>query len=184
MTPPAFRKIGGLPCWMICIGAVGVILFPQIASANFWSVLHMDAKELETVTDDQLCGTLACTGKSSSAMWAEIKRRRLVCEGVTYTCTSGDPSERAAGVSPPIRMSAANPSDNAMSSLSVNGGQATLPSLSFDVENIYTDAETGAVFGLRRQPPSLGLDPRLCGYGVVVPGLVIVRVPTNVRLAD
>ena len=60
----------------------------------------------------------------------------------------------------------------------------TVPNISLTLANRYVDPETGAVFGMKRLPPSLGIDPGICGQGVLAPGLALVGVPSNINLAD
>jgi hypothetical protein len=63
-----------------------------------YPALSMDATQIKTVSDDTICGTMACSGKVTPAMGAEMSRRHLSCLNITYSCTTSDPSIRSSSI--------------------------------------------------------------------------------------
>jgi hypothetical protein len=64
-------------------------------------ILQMDATQIRAASDDEICGTTACTGNVTAAMQAEMARRYpaglRACQNITYTCTSSDIGQRTPG---------------------------------------------------------------------------------------
>ncbi len=79
-----------------------------LGCAPSYPALTMNEEQLKNVSDDTICGTMACSAHRTHAMALEMKRRGLSCLNITYTCTSSDPSVRAtpvaeqASAGPPI----------------------------------------------------------------------------------
>lgn len=97
-----------MSCWSVA--RLTLLSFVLLGSAQSYPALTMDAEQLKNVSDDTICGTMACSGHVTAAMSGEMSRRHLSCDNIVYTCTSSDPSVRATPVvqqasagGPPIR---------------------------------------------------------------------------------
>jgi hypothetical protein len=73
-----------------------LILIPLVllGCGPSYPALTMNQEQLRSVSDDTICGTMACSAHLTQAMSLEMKRRGLSCLNITYTCTSSDPSIR------------------------------------------------------------------------------------------
>jgi hypothetical protein len=64
-------------------------------------ILKMDAMQMTSVSDDAICGTMACTGDATPAMRTEMRRRYPAgigaCLNITYTCNGSNIGERTPG---------------------------------------------------------------------------------------
>lgn len=102
------------------------------ANARDYPILRMDPSILRNVTDDAICGTLACSGQLTNDMRLEMLRRYPgnglgKCQGIKYACTSSDVEMRAG--SPMAGPSPIPPKDSATSprASSTPSGVTTIP---------------------------------------------------------